>query len=69
MKVHQLHEFAICISSQGGNKRWQLMPKPVQVTSVHFPDLNPNSYDNLNNMKLDMSVSTKVKFSANEQRL
>ena len=25
---------------------------------VHFPDLIPNSYDNLNNMKLDLNVST-----------
>ena len=26
---------------------------------MHFPDLKPNSYDNLNNMKLDLNVSTK----------
>ena len=34
------------------------MSKLVQFTDVHFPDLNPNSYDNLNNMKLDLYVST-----------
>ena len=26
---------------------------------LHFPDLNPKSYDYLNNMKLDLTVSTK----------
>ena len=26
---------------------------------MHFPDLNPNSDDNFNNMKLDLNVSTK----------
>ena len=38
------------------------MLKLVQFTSVHFPDLNPNfyTYDNLNNMKLDLNVSAKV---------
>ena len=41
------------------------MSKFVQFTGVHFSDLNPNSYDNLNNMNLDLNVSTKVKFSAN----
>ena len=69
LKVHQLHEFAICTSSQGGNERWQMMSKLVQFTGVHFPDLNPNSYDDLNNMKLDLNVSTKVKLSANDQGL
>ena len=39
------------------------------LTGVHFPDLNSNSYNNVNNMKLDLSVSTKVKFSANDQGL
>ena len=68
-KVHQLHEFAICISSQGGNERWQLMSKLVQFTDVHFLDLNSDSYDNLNSMKLDLHVTTKVKFSANGQSL
>ena len=43
------------------------MSKIVQFSDVHFPDLNPNPYDNLNNMKLDLNVSTNVKFSANEQ--
>ena len=45
------------------------MSKLVQFTDVHFPDLNPNSYDNLNNVKLDLiNVSTKssVNFGANE---
>ena len=44
------------------------MSKLVQFTDVHFPDLNPNSYDNLNNVKLDLiNVSTRpsVNFSAN----
>ena len=45
------------------------MSKVVQLTGVYFPDLNPSSYDNLNNMKLDLNVSTKVKFSANDQGL
>ena len=44
------------------------MSKLVQFTDVHFPDLNPTSYDNLNNMKLDLNVSTRsVNFSANNQ--
>ena len=34
------------------------MSKLVQFTGVHFPDPNPNSYDNLNNMKLDLNVPT-----------
>ena len=38
-------------------------------TGVHFPDLKLNSYDNLSNMKLDLNVSTKVKFSANDKGL
>ena len=28
------------------------MSKLVQFTDLHFPDLDPNSYDSLNNMKL-----------------
>ena len=38
------------------------MLKLVQFTGVYFPDLNPNfyTYDNLNNMKLDLNVSAKV---------
>ena len=51
-----MHEFEICTSSQDGNERWQLILKFVQFTSVHFPDLNPNSYDNLNSMKLDLNT-------------
>ena len=69
LKVHQLHLIAICTISQNGNEIWQLMKKLVQFTVVHFPDPNPNSYDNLNNMKLDLNVSTKVKFRANDQGL
>ena len=34
------------------------MSKLVQFTDVHFPDLNPNSYENLNIMKLDLNVFT-----------
>ena len=49
-----MYEFAICSSSQGGDERWQLMSKL---------DLNSNSCDNLNNMKLVLHVPTKVKFS------
>ena len=67
LKVYQLHEFAICTSSQGGNERSQLKSKLLQSTSVYFPDLNPNFYDNLNNMKLDLNIPAKAKFSANEQ--
>ena len=64
MKVHHLHEFVICTSSQGGNERSQLMLNLVQFTGLHFPDLNPDSHYNLNNMKLDLNVSAKVTFSA-----
>ena len=46
-------------SSQSGNERWQLMSKLVPFTDVHIPGLNPSSYDNLNNMKLDLNVSTR----------
>ena len=45
------------------------MSKLFQFTDVIFPDLNPSSFDNLNNMKLDLDVSTKVKFVANDQGL
>ena len=38
-----------------------------QFTSVHFPDLNLNSYHNLSNMKLDLNVSIKVKFSPKDK--
>ena len=37
----------------------------IDVTGVHFCDLNSSFYDNLNNMKLDLNIPTKVKFSAN----
>ena len=42
------------------------MSKLVEFTDVHFPDLNPNSYDKLNNMKLDLNVSTNAKFNEND---
>ena len=44
------------------------MSKLVQFTDVHFPDLKANSYDNLNNVKLDLiNVSTRlVNFGANK---
>ena len=45
------------------------MSKLVQFTGMNFSDLNPNSYDNLNSIKLDLNVSTKVKFNANDQGL
>ena len=45
-----------------------MMSKLGQFTGFHFTDLNPYSYD-INNMKLDLSVSTKVKFNAIEQDL
>ena len=49
---------------------WQLMSKLVQFTDVHFPDLSPNSYENLNNMKWNLSVSTTLaKFIANNFRI
>ena len=43
------------------------MSKLVQFTDVHFPDLSPKSYDNLNNVKIDLiNVSTRsVNVSAN----
>ena len=40
------------------NERWKLMSKLAQFADVLFPDLKPNSYDNLNNMKLYLNVST-----------
>ena len=43
------------------------MSKLVQFTGVRIPDLHTNSCDNLNNMKLDLNVSTKVWFRANDQ--
>ena len=45
------------------------MSNLVQFINVHFPDANSSSYDNLNNMKIDLNVPTKVKFSANGQGL
>ena len=46
------------------------MSKIVQFTDVHFPGLTPNSYDKLNNMKLDLNVFTNLAiFSANNQDL
>ena len=59
LKVHQQDVFAVCTSSQGGNER-------IGVTGVHFSDLNPSFYGNLNSMKLDLNVCTKVRFSKNE---
>ena len=48
----------------------QLMSKLVKFTYVHFPGLTPNYCDNLNNIKLDLNVSTvSVNFSANNQGL
>ena len=45
-----------------------MMLKFVQFTDVHFPALTPNCYDNLNNMKLDLNVSTRsFNFSTNNQ--
>ena len=41
----------------------------VKTCSVYwyaFPDLNPNSYNNLFNIKLDLNVFIKVKFSVND---
>ena len=62
LKTQQLHEFAIYNSWRVGNERWQLS-KFDQFTDVYCADLNPNSYD-INNMKVDLNVSTKVKFNA-----
>ena len=56
MKSEGPQTASICIL-QCGNEILQLISKLVQFTGVHFPDLNPNSYDNLNNLKL--KVSTK----------
>ena len=35
------------------------MSKLLQFASVYFSDVNPNFYDNWNNMKFDLNVSTK----------
>ena len=44
------------------------MLKLAQFIDVRFANLNPNSYDNLNNMKLDLNVSTRsANFSANNR--
>ena len=44
------------------------MSKLVQFRDVGCPGLTTNSYDNLNNMKLDLSISRRsVNFSANNQ--
>ena len=46
------------------------MSKLAQFTDVHFPGLTPNSYDNLNSIKLDLNVPTRsVNFSANNEGL
>ena len=39
-----------------GNESWQVMSKFVHFTSVHFPDLNQNSCNNLNNVKSDLRI-------------
>ena len=49
------------ISWKGGNERENLNQTLDQFTGMHFLDLNPNSYD-INTMKLDLNVPTKVKF-------
>ena len=41
----------------------------IDVTGAHFSDVNSSLYDNLNNMKLDLNVSTKAKFSENDKGL
>ena len=44
------------------------MSKLVQFSDVGCPGLTANSYDNLDNMKLDLSISRRsVNFSANKQ--
>ena len=44
------------------------MSERVESTDVNFPDLNPNSYDYVNKMKLDLDVSPRsVNFSANNR--
>ena len=43
------------------------MSKLVQFTDVYFPDLNSNSYENLNRMKSYSNVCPKVTFNANDQ--
>ena len=45
-----------------------MMSKFGQFTGVHFADLNLNSY-NINNMKLDLNVSTKVILNAYDSGL
>ena len=50
MKSEGPQTASICIL-QCGNEILQLISKLVQFTGVHFPDLNPNSYDNNMNFK------------------
>ena len=52
-----MHKFAISTSWKGGNEVWKLMSKLFKFTGEHFPDLNLNTYDHLNNKKLDLNVS------------
>ena len=57
LKVHQLHDFSICTTWQGGNERWQLISNTWSIyCGAFFPDLNSNCYD-INNMKFDLNVS------------
>ena len=35
------------------------MSKLAQFTDVYFPGLTPNSYDNLNSIKLDLNVPSQ----------
>ena len=47
-----------------------MMSRLVQFTDMHLAVLTLNCYDNLNNMKLDLNVSTRSdNFSANNQGL
>ena len=62
-----MYEFAVCTSSEGDNESWHFMSKLAQFTGRHF--LNSIFYGNLNNIKLDLNVSTRVKFGANDQGL
>ena len=62
LNVHQLVEFVISISSQGGDKKLQLMSKPVQFTGVHFPDLNSKFLWQLKQHEIRVKCLAPVRF-------
>ena len=55
LKVHQMHEFAIWTSSQGGNEKWQLMSKLVYWCSFSWS--KPKYLWQFKQHELDLNVS------------